>query len=370
MLRNWRPQEGEQKMEYLIELAADWQETWKAVHLALIGGGLIGLIFGVAAERSDFCTRSAIAAALDGSWKSNPVSIFTLAVAMLSGLVLLHLAIASGLDVVEDSPSAEPSLRVGGIVIGSVIFGMGMALCRSCISRLIVLTGRGNIRSLISLVFMGLVSWMSISGVLAHLRLNIAGLGAMEDFSNNTGTIKLVFGIVLVAGLAYLWRRLPAGGKVRLITWPVLIGALVPLSFIATGIFGGDPFDPVPVEGLRFIQPVADSLAFLAYAEALPLRFGLGIAGGALVGAAVSAALAGRSQLQGFDGAPHPLRYLIGAALMGFGGVTSGGCTIAWLVTNTSAGHLGVLLAGAGFVAGMWIINHGPIPGKADLQKV
>lgn len=349
-------------MEYLADLAASWQEEWTAAQLVLAGGAMIGLLFGVFAERSDFCTRSAIAALLDGSWRRDSSPVIKVLLAMLSALVLLQLATLSGLEVVTESAAHEADLRLGGILIGALLFGAGMALCRSCISRLLVLTARGNTRSLISLVFMGVVSWATISGVLARPRMQLATLGSIEAPFNNSALISAGFLMLIAVLLVLSWRPLPRGGSwFSLLVWPVLIGALVPVSFIVTGVFGADPFDPVAVEGLRYIQPVADSLAYIAYADALPLKFGLGIVGGTLIGAAVSARLAGRSRIEGFDGAPHPLRYITGAALMGFGGVVCGGCTINWLVTNTAAGHLGMVIAAAGFFAGMWLINHAPL---------
>ena len=97
---------------------------------------------------------------------------------------------------------------------------------------------------------------------------------------------------------------------------------------------------------------MTETLSYWAYASALPLKFGLGVVLGTLLGAAVSAWLSGRSAVEGFENAPHPLQYLSGAVLMGFGGVVSGGCTIGWLLNNSATGHLGVGLAILGYVAG------------------
>ena len=78
-------------------------------------------------------------------------------------------------DAVDFSTSGERDLRFGGIVIGGLLFGIGMALSRGCISRLLVLTGRGNSRALITLGFLGLVAWSSISGLLSAPRAALRG---------------------------------------------------------------------------------------------------------------------------------------------------------------------------------------------------
>ena len=342
-------------MEQLTGLAAMLQENWTAAQLSLAGGAVIGVIFGVAAERSEFCFRSALATLLDGRWRGDTSLVMNVLIAMLAALALLSLAEFAGLDAVAKSASHEDALRVGGILIGATVFGIGMALSRSCISRLLILTARGNVRALVSSVFMSVVAWASISGVLARPREAVAPLLSVEPDINNTPLAAIVLGAILVALIWFFGRRLPKNRPLVQLVWPVVIGALVPASFIVTGVFGADPFDPVPVEGLRYILPAADSLAYVVYADALPVRFGTGLVGGTLAGAAVSSLLAGRSRIEGFDGAPHPLRYITGAVLMGFSGVVAGGCTVSWMVTGTAAGHLGAPLALAGFVAGMII---------------
>lgn len=342
-------------MDQLMELAAVLQNRWTSAQLSLVGGGVIGLAAGLALERSDFCTRRAMTTLLDGSWRQDSTLVMNVLVAMLTALVLLTAVELRGLDLVGRSNSHEDLLRVGGILVATTAFGLGMALSRSCISRMLVLTARGNTRSLVSMVFMAFSAWAAITGVLVSPRMGISRFLSFETGVNNSVPVAAAFFVALLALLWFFGRRLPRSGAHARLAWSIVIGALVPGSFIVTGVFGADPFDPAPVEGLGYIQPVADSLAYVAYAEALPVRFGLGVTAGTLAGAALSAQLAGRARLQGFDGAPHPLRYIAGAVLMGFSGVIAGGCTLNWMVTNTAAGHLGVPLAAAGLFGGMFI---------------
>lgn len=342
-------------MDQLVDLAAILQEDWSTTQLSLMGGGIIGLIAGFALERSDFCTRSAMTTLLEGSWRKDATLVMNVLVAMLTALVLLALVEMAGLDLVAQSSSHEDALRVGGILIGATVFGVGMTLSRSCISRMLILAARGNARALINMVFMAVAAWAAISGVLATPRLEIATFLSVEPGINNSLPVAIGFAAVLLALLWFFGQRLPKGRAYARLAWSMVIGALVPASFIVTGVFGSDPFDPVPVEGLRYIQPVTDSLAYVVYADALPIRFGVGLTAGTLVGAVVSALLAGRVRIEGFDGAPHPLRYIAGAIMMGFSGVIAGGCTMNWMVTNTAAGHLGVPLAATGLLGGMYI---------------
>ena len=43
----------------------------------------------------------------------------------------------------------------------------------------------------------------------------------------------------------------------------LVLGALVPAGWLVTGWLGADPFEPVPVESLTFVAPVAGSLHYL-----------------------------------------------------------------------------------------------------------
>ena len=56
--------------------------------------------------------------------------------------------------------------------------------------------------------------------------------------------------------------------------------------------------------------------------------FGVGLVGGVLGGAFLSALLRRELRLESFEAPAQTLRYGLGAALMGVGGVLAGGCTV------------------------------------------
>lgn len=335
----------------IAETVINWREDFGVMPLVLTGGGLIGLIFGIFAERSDFCSRMALVQLMDGTWRRNSSSLLTVLIAILTALTGVQLAIYAGLTGLDEAVSHETDLRVGGIILGSVLFGIGMVLARGCVSRLLVLSARGNSRAMISIIFLGLVAWSSISGVLAAPRLALASWGAMSFDANHSLAVSLVLGLGVILTLLILWPYRQNFKPVDVVA-PIVIGLLVVVGFWVTAFMGADDFDPVPVEGLRFIQPLAETLSYWAYGSALPLKFGLAIVLGTITGAGLSSFLSKRSRIEGFEDAPHPLQYLFGAVLMGFGGVVSGGCTIGWMLNNASTGHIGVILAVIGYILG------------------
>jgi len=72
---------------------------------------------------------------------------------------------------------------------------------------------------------------------------------------------------------------------------------------------------------------------------------------GVVIGAFIASLFARDFKFQGFDGAPNMRRSMIGAALMGFGGMLAGGCAVGAGLTG------GSLFVGTAMVAllFMWI---------------
>jgi len=104
------------------------------------------------------------------------------------------------------------------------------------------------------------------------------------------------------------------------------------------------------VESLTFSGPSADMLMFFLLPDA-GLDFDIGMVPGVAAGAFLAAAIAGELQWQGWSGARSMHRYLIGAALMGFGAMLAGGCSIGAGVTGTSTLAMTAWIA----LTSMWI---------------
>ena len=109
-------------------------------------------------------------------------------------------------------------------------------------------------------------------------------------------------------------------------------------------------FDPVQIESATFTGPSAHTLMFFLDRNAI-LEFDVGLVPGVFIGAMIAAAFAGEMKIQAFDGPVTMRKAMIGAALMGFGGMLAGGCAIGAGVTG------GSIFAGTAWLAlfCMWI---------------
>jgi uncharacterized membrane protein YedE/YeeE len=131
--------------------------------------------------------------------------------------------------------------------------------------------------------------------------------------------------LVAVAAVSVAYRAGAGRGKLIL---AALIGALVPLGWVGTGLVLYDDFDPIAMESLSFTSPSADTVFWLLASTSIPAGFGTGLIGGVLAGAFLAGALRGEFKWQSFDSPRQTGRYLGGAVLMGAGGVLAGGCTV------------------------------------------
>jgi len=212
-----------------------------------------------------------------------------------------------------------------------------MVLARGCSSRLIVLAGSGNIRALFSVAVIALTAWAAIGGPLSGLTGAVGGLANTTMIGGNE--LGLVSGLgsrmaILVGAICLIAAAIAtrlSGLRAAQVAMGAAIGALIPAGFWLTQELSFQVFEPVPIDSLSYIRPLATSIDFAA-AGADPALFNvdLGIVAGTLSGAFLAALLSNRFRIATFaePGTPSILRYGLGSVLMGFGGVLAAGCTV------------------------------------------
>ncbi|UCH18279.1 MAG: YeeE/YedE family protein, partial [Burkholderiales bacterium] len=108
------------------------------------------------------------------------------------------------------------------------------------------------------------------------------------------------------------------------------------------------------IESMSFVAPAAYSLELLMLWTDKSLHVSFGVAAG--LGVALGSlawALASRSfRWEGFASFDDLRRHLLGAVLMGFGGVTALGCTVGQGITGVSTLAIGSFIALASIIGG------------------
>jgi uncharacterized membrane protein YedE/YeeE len=330
------------------------------------GGLLIGLVFGAAVHRTNFCTMGALSD-LRTFGDRRRLDSWLLAIAVsVAGTQALS---AFGAVELGKSMYAAATLNWAGAILGGLIFGYGMVFAGGCPSRNVARLGSGDLRSLVVLVIVGLVAYMAIGGILGPVRSALETATAIRLPSGQT-LPTLLAGVVgwPVERLALTVGGLVAGAIALIVARRaflsspkhVLGGLLVGLTVVAGWALTGLAFDemadrPVAPISLTFVRPSGDTLEWLARYTALGIPgFGVATLAGAVAGAALSALLQGRFRLAGFTDTDDTVRHLMGAAMMGVGGVLAMGCSIGQGVTGLSTLALGSFLAVPSIAAGAW----------------
>lgn len=317
----------------------------------LVFGTLIGLVFGVLAQRTGFCTRSAIAALVDGTNRKT-LSLWLLAFAFaLAGSQTL---LATGLiDLSETRFFATPQ-SLSGAAIGGALFGIGMMLARGCTSRLVVLGASGNIRAIVTVAILAATAWAAIESVASPLRFAVNGLWSTASTGGNdvamlagfTNQAGAALGAVLALAAIVLAARTGLGLAAS--AAGAAIGLVIPAGWYLTYSLSLQVFEPVQAMSLTYIAPLAGLAGYAADGDSTRLLTAeTGFVAGTAIGAFV-AALASRSfSVETFASkAAAPLwRYIAGGLLMGLGGVMAAGCTIGAGFTGGSVLALASFLA-------------------------
>lgn len=280
----------------------------------------VGLLFGAIARWSGFCLRGAVEDLLS---RPDAPRARGFLLAIVVALVSVQALVMAGTLDLSKAVVLPTSLFWGGALLGGLMFGVGMVLTGGCGTRMLVLAAGGNLRSVVVFVVFGFVAYATIRGILAPTR---TAMMAASSVDLGKQTLPLAVGAVaIVAAIAFiLWRRAPA----KHLVGGALIGLLVPLGYLVTGVLGGDEFEPATVESINVTRGGGDALIYLLTWTGSKISFGIAFVGGVLVGAALVALVQRDFRLVGFEQPADMLRYALGGALMGAGGVLALGCTV------------------------------------------
>ena len=324
-----------------------------------IAGLLVGLVFGIAAQRSRFCLRAAAVEFARGNiGPKTAVWLLTFATALFWTQGALFFDIIS----LDEARMLSATGSISGAIIGGLIFGAGMVLARGCSGRLLVLAATGNLRAVISGLVFAVVAQMSLHGWLSPLRDWLAGLWVTPNGTNIQilDYLGLPQGTGALLGVAFAVYALYVAYKnqvsKRILFMASGVGFAVALGWFLTYTFSSISFDPVQVESATFTGPSADTLMYFLSRDAV-IDFDIGLVPGVFLGAFLAAWWGKELQLQGFENGECMRRYLTGAALMGFGGMLAGGCAIGAGVTGGSAFALTAWIALTFFWIGAAIMD-------------
>ena len=324
-------------------------------------GLLIGLAYGVVGLLSGFCLLSS----LRGWWAEGDSRLIrTFALALAVALLATQCLAGYGAVDLTKSVYLQPSFSAPLMFAGGLLFGYGMVLANGCGSRALVLLGRGNLRSFVVVIVLGISAQMTLRGLIAPGRIALLQVSTIKPahlslpeclraFGVGEISARLVVAVAIAAVLIiFAFAHAPfrrAGGQIAAGS---AVGLLVAAGWFTTGYLGADDFNPAAVTSLTFIAPVADTVQYVMLSTGLTLNFGIAMVAGVFAGSLLAALVTRRFYLEGYVSPRHMLRSMAGAALMGSGGAMALGCSIGQGLTGISTLALSSLVAVAGILLG------------------
>ena len=348
----------------------------------------VAIAFGALAQRTNFCTMGAISDIYNmRSWVRMRMWGMAIGVAMIG---FYGMAWLGWLDPSQTIYSAGRVMWLSALV-GGAMFGFGMVLASGCGSKTLVRIGEGNLKSLVVFFVMGLAAFATMRGMTAMLRGKTIDTVTFEIPAGNTVPAWLAGMVGLTPGVTGLVLGLLVGAG--LILWAVWssdfrssannflaglgIGAAIAVMWWVSGNLGFVPEHPETLEpaylgtaggrmqALSFTSPMARTLDWVINFDATKaLSMGVVLVVGVVVGALAYSLYEGSFQWEGFRSTQDTALHLVGALLMGVGGVTAGGCTVgqglsgmSTLSVTSMIAVVGIMLGGImGLRSQMWLL--------------
>lgn len=349
----------------------------------------VAFFFGVITQKTHFCTMGAISDVVNmGDWTRMRQWGMAVGVAMV-----LFFAMASA-GLIDPLQTIYTSSRVIWLsaLVGGALFGLGMVLGSGCGSKTLVRIGSGNLKSLVVFVVMGLAAYATLRGVTGVLRTQTVDQVTFNMEGSNSLALWLAnvwgwgstgaFLIALLVGLALVvWALMSPDFRSHHNNWlgGLGVGLAVAVLWWVTGHMAfveehPDTLESVYVttntglmESFTFIAPASYVIDWLIFFSDVSKVLTLGVVSvvGVIVGAFVYSVATRSFHWEGFRSTQDTALHLVGAVLMGVGGVTAMGCTVGQGLSGLSTLSLTSMLAVLGIVLGallgmrfqMWLLE-------------
>jgi uncharacterized membrane protein YedE/YeeE len=339
----------------------------------------ITTILGIIMQKTSFCTLGAVS---DGILMEDWSRMRQWCLAI--GIAILGVALMSHLGWIDVSKSFYTGNRVLYLstLIGSTLFGIGMVLASGCGSKTLIRIGGGNLKSIVVFIVLGLVAYMTMRGFLGIMKANTIDKVSLSLSTNQDlpSILSASFGIAkeslrsilaLIIGGAFIGFALlkKSFWNTENLLAGIGVGVGITAIWWVSGHYAHLIEDPNTLqeaflvtnsgrmESLSFVAPYAFALDWMMFTsdKSKVLTIGIVAVIGMILGSAISSILSKNFRWESFRGVEDTANHLVGAALMGFGGVTAVGCTVGQGLSGLSTLALNSFIAFPGFILGAYI---------------
>ena len=341
----------------------------------LIYTSILGFILGYVVNKTNFCTMGAVSDLVNiGDNSRFKAWLLAIATAIVGVTLLEYMSIV---DIDESRiPYRNSVFFWPRYILGGIMFGIGMTLASGCGNKILIRIGGGNIKSIFVLIVAGLMallmtrtdfygllfhSWMNpISPDLAKLGISDQSIQTMFSSitgieSNNMIITILVPAIISILLLKYIFSSYSKLSSDNILSG-IVVGLVVTFAWLISGgelgqawiennDFLDTPYPSVGVQSFTFINPMGELLIYSSSVfDSFYLTFGVTALISTVCGSFIYALVSNNLRLEWFANKHDFYRHLLGAVLIGIGGVLSLGCTIGQGVTGVSTLALGSII--------------------------
>ena len=341
----------------------------------LIYTSILGFILGYVVNKTNFCTMGAVSDLVNiGDDSRLKAWLLAITTAIIGVTTLEYLGIVD----VSDSriPYRNSVLLWPRYIIGGIMFGVGMTLASGCGNKILIRIGGGNLKSIFVLLVAGLMallmtrtdfygtifhSWMNpISPDLAKLGIPDQSVQTIFASLSNIDTSNIIITLLIPLIICFFLLKYILSSYSRLSSDNILSGIVVGLvvtfawlisggelgqAWIENNDFLDTPYPSVGVQSFTFINPMGEVLIYTSSIfDNFYLTFGVTALISTIIGSFVYSLISNNLRIEWFANRHDFYRHLIGAVLIGIGGVLSLGCTIGQGVSGVSTLAIGSII--------------------------
>ena len=358
---------------------------------------IIALIMGAVVNKTNFCTMGAVSDMVNmGDYGRFRAWLLAIAVALLGVTGLEYL----GMVEINSTfpPYRNGQLVFGENILGGLMFGIGMTFASGCGNKTLIRIGGGNLKSILVFIVIALIAWYMINpfpgsdqtlfSVLFYdwLRPISTDLAGQQDIgavisADNPGMVRLIAGgLIGLLLLVVIFRSADFRSSKDNILGGLVVGLVILAAWYTSSnitinadeelysmsdyysewdmLAEDDEGKPergaaVAAQSFTFINPIGQAYGFMqsGFDRAL-VSFGLVSVIGVILGSLLWSLISRSFRIEWFVDFKDFMMHLIGAILMGFGGVLAMGCTIGQGITGFSTLAIGSLLTFVSIVFG------------------
>ena len=362
---------------------------------------IIAIILGLVVSKTNFCTMGAVSDLVNIGDSGRLRAWILAATVALIGVVILE-----ALGMVNVSSTLPPyrgsEFQWGRYILGGILFGIGMTFASGCGNKTLIRIGGGNIKSIFVFAIIAFVAYYMVDPYkelsATSYQLYFApwlsqasiSLDTPQDLGSIVGnwfdvdamTMRIVLGsLVAIIALRYIFRDAEFRKSGDNIFAGVAIGLIVLLAWYFTSnvavnsedgavslteFYGewdmmmdseaGKPKNGstnLQSQSFTFISPIGQVYGYVSssFSSAF-LTFGVVSVLGVILGSFIWALITRSFRVEWFNSLKDFYMHIIGAILMGYGGVLGLGCTIGQSITGVSTLALGSFLVFISIVFG------------------